>query len=172
MVISNDTIKVLHVLSACLFLGNVVVSGTWALMAERTRNFEVISFSNRLVLITDLLFTMTGALLVVYTGSLMSQRYLGVPDAPQVWITWSYRLLGAVWGDLGAGAGADPIAAAPTSQTPSGHYIGVPAAVAYLANQRRGGHHRAPAHCLLDDCQGFLTGLSVSGAHGVQSDGR
>lgn len=94
MVISNDTIKVLHVLSACLFLGNVVVSGTWALMAERTRNFEVISFSNRLVLITDLLFTMTGALLVVYTGSLMSQRYLGVPDAPQIWITWSYRLLG------------------------------------------------------------------------------
>ena len=94
MVISNDTIKVLHVLSACLFLGNVVVSGTWALMAERTRNFEVISFSNRLVLITDLLFTMTGALLVVYTGSLMSQRYLGVPDAPQVLITWSYRLLG------------------------------------------------------------------------------
>jgi uncharacterized membrane protein len=65
MVIANDTVKVLHVLSACLFLGNVVVSGTWAFLAERTRNFEVISFSNRLVLITDLMFTLTGALLVV-----------------------------------------------------------------------------------------------------------
>ncbi len=92
--VANDTVKVLHVLSACLFLGNVVVSGTWAFMAERTRNFEVISFSNRLVLITDLMFTLTGALLVVYTGSLMAHRYIGAPAASQAWITWSYMLFG------------------------------------------------------------------------------
>lgn len=92
--VANDTVKVLHVLSACLFLGNVVVSGTWAFLAERTRNFEVISFSNRLVLITDLIFTLTGALLVVYTGSLMAHRYDGTPAASQTWITWSYMLLG------------------------------------------------------------------------------
>ena len=92
--VANDTVKVLHVLSACLFLGNVVVSGTWAFMAERTRNFEVVAFSNRLVLITDMLFTLTGALLVVYTGFLMSHRYEGVPAASQAWIAWSYRLFG------------------------------------------------------------------------------
>jgi uncharacterized membrane protein len=92
--VANDTVKVLHVLSACLFLGNVVVSGTWAFLAERTRNFEVIAFSNRLVLITDLMFTLTGALLVVYTGSLMSHRYAGAPAAAQEWITWSYMLFG------------------------------------------------------------------------------
>ena len=92
--VANDTVKVLHVLSACLFLGNVIVSGTWAFMAERTRNFQVIAFSNRLVLITDGLFTLTGALLVVYTGSLMSHRYDGAPAAAQAWITWSYRLFG------------------------------------------------------------------------------
>ncbi len=46
-----------------------MVSGTWVAFAERTRNHEVIAFSNRLVPITDLLFTLTGALLVVYTGS-------------------------------------------------------------------------------------------------------
>ena len=33
--VANDTVKVLHVLSACLFLGNVIVSGTWAALAER-----------------------------------------------------------------------------------------------------------------------------------------
>ena len=92
--VTNDTVKVLHVLSACLFLGNVVVSGTWAFLAERTRNFEVISFSNRLVLITDVMFTLTGALLVVYTGSLMADRYAGAPAASQAWITWSYMLFG------------------------------------------------------------------------------
>jgi uncharacterized membrane protein len=92
--VANDTVKVLHVLSACLFLGNVVVSGTWAFLAERTRNFEVISFSNRLVLITDVMFTLTGALLVVYTGSLMAHRYAGAPAESQAWITWSYMLFG------------------------------------------------------------------------------
>jgi len=92
--VANDTVKVLHVLAASLFLGNVVVSGTWAFLAERTRNFEVISFSNRLVLITDLMFTLTGALLVVYTGSLMAHRYAGMPAESQAWITWSYMLFG------------------------------------------------------------------------------
>lgn len=92
--VANDSVKVLDVPSACLFLGNVVVSGTLAFIAERTRNFEVIAFSNRLVLITDLMFMLTGALLVVYTGSLMSHRYDGVPAASQAWITWSYMLFG------------------------------------------------------------------------------
>ena len=94
MVVNNDTVKVLHVLAACLFLGNVVVSGTWAFLAERTRNFEVVSFSNRLVLITDVMFTLTGALLVVYTGYLMSHRYAGAPASSQAWISWSYMLFG------------------------------------------------------------------------------
>lgn len=96
--ISGDTVKTIHILSACLFLGNVVVSGTWAALAERTQNFEVIAFSNRLVLITDLLFTLTGALLVVYTGSIMSHRYDAAPD--RSWIAWSYALFatsGLIW---------------------------------------------------------------------------
>ena len=92
--VDNDTVKVLHVLSACLFLGNVIVSGTWAAFAERTRNYEVIAFSNRLVLITDLMFTLTGALLVVYTGSLMAHRYVDAAAPLQSWITWSYLLFG------------------------------------------------------------------------------
>lgn len=90
--VSSDTVKIVHVLSACLFLGNVVVSGTWAALAERTRNYQIIAFSNRLVLITDLLFTLSGALLVVGTGSMMSQRYGGA--AAQGWIAWSYGLFG------------------------------------------------------------------------------
>lgn len=88
----NSTLKIVHVLCACLFLGNVVVSGIWAAMAERTRNHVIIQFSNRLVLITDLLFTLTGALGVVFTGHLMAARYGG--DSAHPWITWSYALFG------------------------------------------------------------------------------
>lgn len=89
----NSTLKIIHVLCVCLFLGNVVVSGVWAAMAERTRNHAIIQFSNRLVLITDLLFTATGAIGVVVTGHLMAGQYGG--DTAHPWITWSYMLFGA-----------------------------------------------------------------------------
>lgn len=88
----STTLKTVHVLSACLFLGNVVVSGTWAALAERTRDHKIISFSNRLVLITDLLFTLTGAIGIVLTGTLMAAPMGGESAHP--WIRWSYMLLG------------------------------------------------------------------------------
>lgn len=90
--IEVGTLKTIHVLSACLFLGNVIVSGTWAAMAERTRDHRIIQFSNRLVLITDLLFTLTGALGVIITGSMMAQAYGG--SSSHGWISWSYLLFG------------------------------------------------------------------------------
>jgi uncharacterized membrane protein len=88
----STTLKTVHVLCACLFLGNVIVSGTWAALAERTRNHEIIKFSNHLVLVTDLLFTLTGALGVVFTGHLMAANYGG--DTAHPWISWSYALFG------------------------------------------------------------------------------
>ncbi len=87
----STTLKTIHVLSACLFLGNVIVSGTWAALAERTRSHEIIRFSNKLVLITDLLFTVTGALGVIVTGHMMASRF---DDSAHSWITWSYLLFG------------------------------------------------------------------------------
>ena len=88
----STTLKTVHVLCACLFLGNVIVSGTWAALAERTRNHGIIKFSNHLVLVTDLLFTLTGALGVVFTGHLMAAQYGG--DTAHPWISWSYALFG------------------------------------------------------------------------------
>ena len=88
----NFNIKVIHLLCACLFLGNVIVSGVWAALAERTGNYEIIKFSNRLVLLTDVLFTASGALGLVITGHLMADRYGG--DTAHGWISWSYALFG------------------------------------------------------------------------------
>ncbi len=85
-------IKTIHIASACLFLGNVIVSGTWAALAERTRDHKIIRFSNRLVLITDLLFTLSGSIGVVITGYLMAAPMGG--EALNPWIRWSYVLLG------------------------------------------------------------------------------
>jgi uncharacterized membrane protein len=88
----STNLKVVHLLCACLFLGNVIVSGVWAALAERTGRHEIIKFSNRMVLLTDVLFTATGALGVVITGHLMADRFGG--DTAHGWITWSYMLFG------------------------------------------------------------------------------
>ena len=85
----SNTLKTVHILSACLFLGNVIVSGTWAALAERTRNHAIIKFSNRMVLVTDLLFTVTGALGIVITGHLMSLRFGGSASH-----SWTLLLIG------------------------------------------------------------------------------
>lgn len=88
----SPTLKIIHILCACLFIGNVVVSGVWAALAERTRDHTIIRFSNRLVLITDVLFTAGGSLGVVITGYLMADRWGGQSAHP--WIQWSYILFG------------------------------------------------------------------------------
>jgi uncharacterized membrane protein len=91
-------LKLIHLICACLFVCNVIVSGIWALLAERTRNHAIIQFSNRMVLITDVLFTLLGSLGIVWSGHGMAQNYGGGEGHP--WIQWSYLLLsfsGAIW---------------------------------------------------------------------------
>ena len=94
----DPSVKVLHLVCACLFLGNVIVSGVWALLAERTRNHAIVQFSNRMVLITDAMFTLSGAIGVVWTGHSMAVHLGGGGAHP--WIQWSYALLsfsGLIW---------------------------------------------------------------------------
>ena len=94
----HPELKVIHLVCAALFLGNVIVSGVWALLAERTRDHAIILFSNTLVLVTDGLFTLTGAIGVVWTGHAMANRFDGGTGHP--WIQWSYGLLifsGLIW---------------------------------------------------------------------------
>jgi uncharacterized membrane protein len=94
----DANLKLIHLVCACLFLGNVIVSGIWALLAERTRNHAIIQFSNRMVLITDVFFTLLGSLGVVWTGHGMAESYGGAQGHP--WIQWSYALLsisGLMW---------------------------------------------------------------------------
>lgn len=47
------TIKSLHILGVSLFLGNIIVSAFWKVLADRTGNYAVIRFATRLVNVTD-----------------------------------------------------------------------------------------------------------------------
>ena len=71
-------IKSLHLLGACLFIGNVIVSGLWKAMADRVDDLALARFATRLVNLTDVCFTGGGAVLLTLTGHWMAQRHGGV----------------------------------------------------------------------------------------------
>jgi uncharacterized membrane protein len=92
-------LKTLHIVGVVLFLGNIVVTGWWKAMADRTGNPVVIAFAQRQVTLTDWVLTAAGALLVAGTGlgnaALHDMDYLHIR-----WLSWGYGLFvlsGVIW---------------------------------------------------------------------------
>lgn len=61
-------LKSLHILGAVVFLGNIIVTGWWKVMADRTGEPKIIAFAQRQVTLTDFIFTGGGVALVLVTG--------------------------------------------------------------------------------------------------------
>ena len=92
----------MHITGAVVFLGNIVVTAAWMLMAERTRNLGVIHFSAKAVIRADLLFTLPGVLLILINGFVMVLARWGGMDAfhEVSWITLALALFtasGVIW---------------------------------------------------------------------------
>jgi uncharacterized membrane protein len=74
---SYDAFKVVHLAGVVIFLGNIIVTGIWKVMADRTGDPRIIAYAQRLVTITDWIFTAGGVVLIllgaygmVFTASL------------------------------------------------------------------------------------------------------
>ena len=61
-------LRTVHVLAAILFLGNVIVTGVWSALFFRRRAEVEFRHAARAIVITDWLFTVGGAILLVATG--------------------------------------------------------------------------------------------------------
>ncbi len=92
-------LKSLHILGAVIFLGNIIVTGWWKVMADRTKNPVIIAFAQRQVTLTDYVFTLGGVILIVATGIgnavLHNMDYLSIR-----WLVWGYWLFiisGVIW---------------------------------------------------------------------------
>jgi uncharacterized membrane protein len=88
----------LHVLGVVLFLGNIIVTAVWKVLADRTRNPQVVAHAQRLVTITDIAFTATGVVLIIVSGQVMAERFGGVFGP--VWLTIGWGLFiasGVIW---------------------------------------------------------------------------
>lgn len=92
-------VKMLHILGGFIFLGNIIVTAFWKIMADRTREPGIVAFGQRLVNLTDFAFTSLGAFILIITGLLMT--YSITDDLWSVnWVAWGLGLFlasGLVW---------------------------------------------------------------------------
>jgi uncharacterized membrane protein len=89
----------LHILGVVLFLGNIIVTAVWKMLADRTKNPPVVAYAQRLVTVTDIAFTATGAALIIIAGQVMAREFGGVFGGP-LWLTLGWSLFiasGVIW---------------------------------------------------------------------------
>ncbi|HEY1722614.1 MAG TPA: DUF2269 domain-containing protein [Magnetospirillaceae bacterium] len=91
-------LKTVHVVGVILFVGNITVTGMWKAMADRTRDPHIIAFAQRLVTLTDWVFTLGGIVLLAISGALTAQIGGYAMTAP--WLIWGtalFALTGVIW---------------------------------------------------------------------------
>jgi uncharacterized membrane protein len=96
---SHEAWLSLHILGVVLFLGNIVVTAVWKVLADRTKNPAVVAYAQRLVTVTDIAFTATGVILIIVSGQVMADDFGGVFGGP-AWLTIGWSLFiasGAIW---------------------------------------------------------------------------
>ena len=95
---SYPFLKTLHLVGVVMFVGNIVVTGWWKAMADRTRDTRIVAFAQRQVTLTDWVFTLGGVVLVA-VGGLGNATLHGLPMRAH-WLQWGlalFALSGAVW---------------------------------------------------------------------------
>ncbi len=92
-------LKSLHLLGVVMFMGNVIITGWWKFMADRTRDPRVIAFAQRQVTLTDYIFTAGGAVVLLAAG--WGNAALYGMDVLQIrWLSWGLWLFsasGVIW---------------------------------------------------------------------------
>ena len=95
---SIGLLKTLHLLGVVLFLGNIIVTAFWKIMADRTRDLAVIRFAVRATNWADVVFTFGGIVLLAAAGAKMVAMEGGLMQAG--WLHWAYSLFivtGLLW---------------------------------------------------------------------------
>ena len=93
--------KSVHLLGVVLFLGNIIVTGWWKLMADRNGDPLVVAFAQRQVTLTDYVFTAGGALFVIVGAVANAMPTPGDWSfLHTAWMAWGFLLFvasGIIW---------------------------------------------------------------------------
>lgn len=96
---SYAAFKVVHLFGVVLFLGNIIVTALWKVMADRTGDPKVIAYAQRLVTLTDWIFT-AGGVVILVIGAYGMALVAGLDLRGTAWLMWGQALLlisGLIW---------------------------------------------------------------------------
>jgi len=82
---SISWLRMIHILAAVLFIGNVVVTGVWSALLFAARRELDFQHAARAIVVTDWIFTFGGAFLLVISGVTLSLGR-GLPLWGTAWI--------------------------------------------------------------------------------------
>ena len=91
-------LKIVHLLGVTLFVGNIIVTALWKTMADRTDQPTTIAYAQRLVTLTDCVFTAGGVALLLIGG--YGMVYFGGLNLRDPWLVWGQALFaasGVIW---------------------------------------------------------------------------
>lgn len=98
-----ETLKIAHLFGIIVFIGNIIITGWWKTMADRTGEYRVIAFAQRQVTLTDWVFTFGGVIIVLFTAlgmvSHMNEAVMAEIHETR-WLWWGYYLFllsGVIW---------------------------------------------------------------------------
>ena len=92
---SFEAFKIVHLFGVILFLGNIVVTGVWKVLADRTGEPRVIAYAQRLVTLTDWIFTAGGVALI---SGMAAVGHLDLRGP--TWLVWGQAMFvasGVIW---------------------------------------------------------------------------
>ncbi len=98
-----NSLKMLHLFGVIIFMGNIIITGWWKTMADKTGDYKTIAFAQRQVTLTDWIFTLGGIIIVLVAAfgmvahtndNVMAEIY------SERWLWWGYHLFllsGIIW---------------------------------------------------------------------------
>lgn len=96
-VISDALLYLALVLGLVIFLGNIIVTGFWLIMSERSRSQDVLRHAAKVVNWADVYFTAPGVYLIVLSGLVLAERFGGHSTGWILAATITFALSGVVW---------------------------------------------------------------------------
>ncbi len=98
---SYAVFKTIHLFGVVVFLGNIIVTGWWKVMADRHGDARVVAFAQRQVTLTDFVFTAGGVALLLLggLGNAMNgpMDYSFLDTAWLAWGFWAFCASGVIW---------------------------------------------------------------------------
>jgi len=96
---SYQAFKVVHLFGVVIFLGNIIVTLLWKVMADRSGDPRIIAYAQRLVTLTDWIFT-AGGVLFILVGAYGMAVVARLDLRGATWLIWGQALFvisGLIW---------------------------------------------------------------------------